>query len=103
MWKESNGYRADLGISSDSEQTRFLVYYDAPKHGFGALRKWRRCLYRGVDRRSGKQDMSFEIDIRRSDLGLLLQTGYRVKWERITKDIVVKLPSVSSGYDANWV
>ncbi|GJT97419.1 hypothetical protein Tco_1092937 [Tanacetum coccineum] len=36
--------------------------------------------------------------------GLLLQPELpEWKWERITKDIVVKLPSVSSGYDAIWV
>ncbi|GJT77056.1 hypothetical protein Tco_1043781 [Tanacetum coccineum] len=46
----------------------------------------------------------FEIDVRRSDIGMLLQPeSPEKKWERITKDIVVKLPSVSSGYDAIWV
>ncbi|GJU81079.1 hypothetical protein Tco_1283444 [Tanacetum coccineum] len=36
--------------------------------------------------------------------GLLLQPELpEKKWERITKDIVVKLPSVSSGYDAIWM
>ncbi|GJY87286.1 hypothetical protein Tco_0501914 [Tanacetum coccineum] len=36
--------------------------------------------------------------------GLLLQPELpEWKWEMITKDIVVKLPSVSSGYDAIWV
>ncbi|GJV76004.1 hypothetical protein Tco_1507588 [Tanacetum coccineum] len=36
--------------------------------------------------------------------GLLLQPELpEYKWERITKDIVVKLPSVSSEYDAIWV
>ncbi|GJY50118.1 hypothetical protein Tco_0440074, partial [Tanacetum coccineum] len=35
--------------------------------------------------------------------GLLYNCSYRVEVEKITKDIVVKLPSVSSGYDAIWV
>ncbi|GJW89887.1 putative ribonuclease H-like domain-containing protein [Tanacetum coccineum] len=36
--------------------------------------------------------------------GLLLQPELpEKKWERITKDIIVKLPSVSSGYDAIWL
>ncbi|GJX68140.1 hypothetical protein Tco_0303867 [Tanacetum coccineum] len=57
-------------------------------------------LYRGVGRRSEAKN-EFEIDVRRSDLGLLLQPELpEYKWGRITKDIVVKLPSVSTGYDA---
>ncbi|GJZ35390.1 hypothetical protein Tco_0581207 [Tanacetum coccineum] len=59
--------------------------------------KW--MLYRGVERRSVAKN-EFEIDVRQSDLGLLLQPELpEWKWERITKDIVVKLPSVSKGYD----
>ncbi|GJT93527.1 hypothetical protein Tco_1082372 [Tanacetum coccineum] len=61
-----------------------------------------RCCTVEKERRR-KQD-EFEIDVRRSDLGsarLLLQPELpEYKWGRITKDIVVKLPSVSTGYDA---
>ncbi|GJV14309.1 hypothetical protein Tco_1359632 [Tanacetum coccineum] len=86
----------------------FVVYYDAQskdleacleKKGEEALSE-RDMLYRGVGRRSEAKN-EFEIDIRRSDLGLLLQPELpEYKWERMTKDIVVKLPSLSSGYDA---
>ncbi|GJX90038.1 hypothetical protein Tco_0343364 [Tanacetum coccineum] len=44
-----------------------------------------------------------EVEYQGSSRLLLQPELPKWKWERITKDIVVKLPSVSGGYDATWV
>ncbi|GJR61976.1 hypothetical protein Tco_1504138 [Tanacetum coccineum] len=73
----------------------FVVYYDVRSKDLEAcLEKGEcDCLYVA----------STEVEYQGS-LGLLLQPELpEWKWEMITKDIVVKLPSVSGGYDAIWV
>ncbi|GJU07828.1 hypothetical protein Tco_1124258 [Tanacetum coccineum] len=65
----------------------FVVYYDARSKDLEA------CLEKG----------EVEVEYQGSSRLLLQPVLPEWKWERITKDIVVKLPSVSGGYDAIWV
>ncbi|GJV10225.1 hypothetical protein Tco_1351766 [Tanacetum coccineum] len=62
-------------------------------------------------RRKSEAKNEFWIDVLiirwfeyQGSVGLLLQPELpEYKWERITKDIIVKLPSVSGGYDGDLV
>ncbi|GJW40637.1 hypothetical protein Tco_0066482 [Tanacetum coccineum] len=81
----------------------FVVYYDARSKDLEA------CLEKGEealserDMRVSYMDHELEVEYQGSSRLLLQPVLPEWKWERITKDIVVKLPSVSGGYDATWV
>ncbi|GJV83775.1 hypothetical protein Tco_1523673 [Tanacetum coccineum] len=94
----------------------FIVYYDARSKDLET------CLEKGregdcwltnrwlsmkkVIASCGSKYLAYlEVEVEyQGSSGLLLQPELpEYKWERITKDIVVKLPSVSSEYDAIWV
>ncbi|GJY13248.1 hypothetical protein Tco_0382557 [Tanacetum coccineum] len=104
----------------------FVVYYDARSKDLEACLEKGRSEYgfeakyhmgkanvvvESWSRRKSEAKNEFWIDVLRSKIrsrkdvgGLLLQPELpEYKWERITKDIIVKLPSVSGGYDATWV
>ncbi|GKA49676.1 hypothetical protein Tco_0742749 [Tanacetum coccineum] len=90
----------------------FVVYYDARSKDLEAcLEKGRRLTNRWLSMKKviascGSKYLAYlEVEVEyQGSSGLLLQPELpEYKWERITKDIVVKLPSVSSEYDAIWV
>ncbi|GJW85936.1 hypothetical protein Tco_0159081 [Tanacetum coccineum] len=94
----------------------FVVYYDArskdleaclEKKGEGDCLLSNRWLSMKKDIAScGSKYLAYlEVEVEyQGSSGLLLQPEFpRGKWEMITKDIIVKLPSVSGGYDAIWV
>ncbi|GJR72079.1 reverse transcriptase domain-containing protein [Tanacetum coccineum] len=70
----------------------FVVYCDASHQGFGC------------DAHATMINLSKEKDRTPEPSGLLQQPEIpEWKWEKITMDLVVKLPRSSSGYDAIWV
>ncbi|GJZ04622.1 hypothetical protein Tco_0537897 [Tanacetum coccineum] len=75
----------------------FVVYYDARSKDLEA------CLEKGEGDCLYVATTEVEVEYQGSSRLLLQPVLPEWKWERITKDIVVKLPSVSGGYDAIWV
>ncbi|GJX85992.1 hypothetical protein Tco_0336766 [Tanacetum coccineum] len=93
--------RSDLGVYDK-------VFYpsgaDTMLCGFRLTNRW--LSMKKVIASCGSKYLAYlEVEVEyQGSSGLLLQPELpEYKWERITKDIVVKLPSVSSEYDAIWV
>ncbi|GJR33984.1 hypothetical protein Tco_1209668 [Tanacetum coccineum] len=95
--------RSDLALPEGADD--FVVYYDTRSKDLEACLEKGRSMKKDIASYGSKYLAYSEVEVKyQGSSGLLLQLELpESKWERITKDIVVKLPSVSSGYDASWV